>query len=162
MESDQHSIPAGSGSTDRLLPAPGFLLFPSTVLPCGPLGMVSIVHEASGLWPIVTDVNCLSTVPFLPALYTPWVLKCHCCFAPHCTKALTCPQVPSHCVTWRVPLFWLCLPSTGFRCNPKVWHAAPPRAPFSHPYTALHGGMVTTSTIPYFPPGICLSTHPLL
>lgn len=157
MESDQPSVLAGSGSTDRLLPTPGFLPFPSTILPRGPVGTVSIVHEASGMGPIVTDVNCLSTIPFLPALYTSWVLKCNCCFAPPCTKALTCPQVPSFCVKWR-PLFWLCLLYTTL----KSFMQPPSRVPFSHPYTPLHGGVVTTSTIPSFPPGICSSTHPLL
>lgn len=135
MESDQPSVLAGSGSTDRLLPAPGFLPFPSTILPRGPLGMVAIVHEASGMWPIVTGVNCLFTMPFLPALYTSWVLKRNCCFAPPCTKALTCSQVPSCYVKWRVPLFWLCLLYTGLRCNPQVWHAAPLKSTL---FSSLH------------------------
>lgn len=82
---------------------------------------------------------------------------------PSLYQSVDMPQVPLCCVEWRVPLFWLSLLSSGFRCNLKVWHAAPPsRAPFFHPYTPLHGGMVTTFTISSFHPGICLSTHPLL
>lgn len=45
---------------------------------------------------------------------------------PSLYQSVDMPQVPLCCVEWRVPLFWLSLLSSGFRCNLKVWHAVPP------------------------------------